>query len=148
MDKVMNKLIKDFLRNDIFYITVIIFISLLIFWRPLFSEGYPSWADNSSQEVLNMQRFSNMSNFTYAEHANGLIYNTNVILTYFMISKVFVILSKLSLDTEILSFLWVFLPYLVLYLCLYFSLRNIFGEKRISFVLTLFYIFSLHNFIV
>jgi len=109
------------------------------------SGGYPSWADNSSQEVLNMERFNNESNFTYAEYANGLIYNSNVILTYFLINKVFVVLD-IFLDTHSLSILWVFLPYLTLYLSVYFSLVNIFKRNSLSFFLTMFYIFSLHNF--
>ncbi len=64
--------------NNIFNVLFIILVTLSIF-RPLLSFAYPGWADNSTPPVLNMGRFNEISNFTYAENSNGLITTENVI---------------------------------------------------------------------
>jgi len=137
----MSKTLRNVLDSNIFFISVITLITLFLF-KPLFSEGYPSWADNSTVPVLNMSRFNSKSNFTYAEHYHGLIYNANEILMNFIPNKISLILNIFTEDTRILSILWVVLPYIVMNICMYLSLFNVFEEKRLSFLLTLFFMFS------
>lgn len=141
----MSKILRKLLNLHLLFIMVIIIITLVIF-RQLFSDGYPSWADNSAVPVLNMERFNSKANYTYSEHYHGLVYNSNEILMNFIPNKIAVILNIFSPNPKILSVWWVVLPYVILNICMYLSFFNVFSEKRISFLLTLFYIFSPLNF--
>ena len=141
----MQKVTKSILNSDLFPLSTIILIALLIFGLPLISKGYPYWADNNPP-TLNMGAFNELSDFTYANSHNGLIYDGNFIVTNFLLNKVFKLINVFVPDIKTLSFLWVFLPYLTLYICLYFSFKILFGNKILSFFLALFYIFSNLNF--
>jgi len=140
----VKKLSKLF-DSNIFNLSFIIIITLLIF-RPLFSDGYPGWADNSTPPVLNMEKFNDISNFTYAEHQHGLIYNSNVILMNFLPNKIALVLQRVTPDEKLLAISWLILPYLTLNIFIYLSFGNIFSKKSLCFLLTIFYIFSPLNF--
>ena len=113
----VKKLSKLF-DSNIFNLSFIIIITLLIF-RPLFSDGYPGWADNSTPPVLNMEKFNDISNFTYAEHQHGLIYNSNVILMNFLPNKIALVLQRVTPDEKLLAISWLILPYLTLNIFIY-----------------------------
>lgn len=140
----MSKILRKLLNLHLFFIIFIVIITLFIF-RELFSEGYPSWADNSAIPVLNMGSFYSSSNFTYSERFHGLVYNSNEILMNFLPNKIASVFNIFFSEPRVLSIIWVVLPYITLNICLYFSFFNVFHKKRLSFLLTLFYIFSPWN---
>lgn len=137
------KFIKNILISNVAHWVIIIFITITIFGTTIKTSGYTSWADNASPRVLNIEKYNNISNFTYAENVSGLIFNTNLIVTHFIPNKIASTLSLFINNTRLLILFWVILPYVVLHLSLYLSLKMVLKEKNISLILTLLYMGSL-----
>jgi len=138
---VYNQGVKKIFNSAPIYLFAILLISFLIFRSKLNSPGLPIWADNSLP-TQNMKSFGEISNFLYSEKNNGLVYNPIFASIYFLINKIFDLFQLMSINNKMLGFLWIFLPYLVVYTSIFLSLSRLLRNKALSFVLTLFYIFG------
>lgn len=139
----MRKILRDIFQSDIFAVILISIITVLIFRPLIFKTGYPSWSDNAGPLVMNMDRYDDIANFTYSEKHNGLVYNSNIILTDFLVNKFAHVLDYFICSQKDLVVAWVIFPYIVMNISMYFALKNILKNNSVSLNLTIFYIFSI-----
>ena len=139
----MLSLFKRVVGLEVVHVVLLIFLTILLFKPIIFNPGYPSWSDNANYPVLNMDRYGDISNFSYSDKHSGLVYNSNILLTEFFANKLALILNHYISDQRNLSVVWVIFPYIVMSISMYISIKNVIGKSKISFLLTTLYIFSL-----
>jgi|GEM_PF-4991142 len=137
---------KNFIAKNslLIFFSLISLISFAIFIIPFYSKGYLLYSD-SIPFTLNFQSFSNLSNFVYAEKYLGLLPNPVYIMNFFLVHKIFYILS-LFFKQETLTVLYIFFPFLLHNLSLFFSFNLILNNKYVSALLTMSYVFSIVSF--
>ena len=140
----MKNFYNKIINSNWFYLPLVILSTAAIFWRPLTTKGLLFYADMSAP-ILNSAGFSRISNYLYVEQYFNLIQNPLYITFYFILQKIYYQISLL-VSQELLSVLWVMLPYLFNSLVAYGLFGLFVNNKRIVFLQTIIFIFSFYYF--